>query len=130
MLLSVGIAQLRRDRSAATHPALGAGLALALVPSLVWVLDDPTGPRALLLGLACLGLVVGGAQLRWIAPLLHGAVVGLLVVLREAGPAIGDSVPRWALIGAAGALLITMGVTWEQRLRDARLVTAYFRGLR
>jgi len=50
--------------------------------------------------------------------------------LREAGPHLGDSVPRWALIGAAGALLIAMGVTWEQRLRDARVVSAYLRGLR
>jgi len=97
---------------------------------MLWVVDEPGGIRSVLLGLACLALVVGGAQLRWVAPLAHGAFVGLVVVLVEAGPHIGDAVPRWALIGAAGALLIALGVTWEQRLRDARLVTTYFRALR
>ena len=32
--------------------AVGAGLALALVPSLLWVLMDPISVRAVLLGLA------------------------------------------------------------------------------
>lgn len=129
-LLVAGLLRLRRDRSADTLSSLGAGLSLALVPSMLWVVADPTGVRALLLGLACLGLVVAGAQLRWAAPLLLGAAVGIVVVLREAGPWIGDAVPRWALIGIAGALLIGLGVTWEQRLRDARRVAAYVRGLR
>jgi hypothetical protein len=73
---------------------------------------------------------VGGAQLRWVAPIVHGAWVGLVVVLVEAGPHIGDAVPRWALIGAAGAVLIALGVTWEHRLRDARMVSTYLRALR
>ena len=129
-LLAVGLVRLRRDGSANTHETLGAGLLLALVPSMLWVVDEPGGIRAVFLGLACLGLVVGGAQLRWVAPLAYGAFVGLVVVLVEAGPHVGDAVPRWALIGAAGALLIALGVTWEQRLRDARLMTTYFRALR
>jgi hypothetical protein len=129
-LLVVGLVRLRRDGSASTHEALGAGLLLALVPSMLWVVDEPGGIRSALLGLACLAVVVGGAQLRWVAPLVHGAFVGLVVVLVEAGPHVGDAVPRWALIGAAGALLIALGVTWEQRLRDARLVTSYVRALR
>lgn len=129
-LLLVGLWRLRSDRSAGTFSSLGAGLLLALVPSLLWVLDDPGGPRSLLVGLACFGLVVAGAQLRWLAPLVHGAVVGLVVVLVEAGPHVGDAVPRWGLIGAAGALLIGLGVTWEQRLKEARSVAAYLRALR
>ena len=129
-LLAVGLLRLRRVPSGSTHTALGAGLALALVPSLLWVLVEPTGVRPLLLGLGCLALVVAGVQLRWAAPLSYGAVVGLTVVLREAAPYLGGTVPRWALIGAAGAVLIAMGVTWEQRLRDARLVSTYVRALR
>ncbi len=129
-LLAVGLVHLRRHPEASTQKAIGAGLALALVPSLLWVLDDPIGVRAVLLGLACLALVVAGVQGRWSAPLVHGGVVGLLVALREAGPAIGDSVPRWALIGAAGVLLIGLGVTWEARMRDAKRAADYVRSLR
>jgi drug/metabolite transporter (DMT)-like permease len=105
-------------------------LSLALVPSLLWVLDEPYGVRVPVLGLACLALVIGGARLRWTAPLALGAAVGGLLVLRLAAPYVGDSVPHWALIGAAGALLIGVGVTWEQRLQNAREVLTYVRRLR
>jgi hypothetical protein len=113
-----------------TTTALGAGLGLALVPSLLWVLADPTGLRALLLGLGCLGLVAAGVRLRWTAPLLAGSLVGALEAVRLAAPYIGDAVPRWVLIGAAGALLIAMGVTWERRLKEARAALGYVRALR
>ena len=130
VLLTLGVLHLRRDPRAGTMTSLGAGLGLALVPSLLWVLEDPTSLRALLLGLGCLGLVVGGVLLRWTAPLLLGALVGALEVVRLAAPYIGDAVPRWVLIGTAGALLILMGVTWERRLQEARRAMGYVRGLR
>jgi hypothetical protein len=130
VLLVVGLVYLRRHHAAATMTALAPGLGLALVPSLLWVLADPVGLRALLLGLACLGLLVGGLLLRWTAPVVAGAVVGGLEVVRLAAPYIGDAVPRWVLIGAAGALLILLGVTWERRLRDARRVVGFVTGLR
>ena len=130
VLLAVGLVYLHRHYAATTTTALAPGLGLALVPSLLWMLADPAGLRALLLGVACLGLVVAGLRLRWTAPVLAGAVVGGLEVVRLAAPYIGDAVPRWVLIGAAGALLIAMGVTWESRLRDARRVVGFVRGLR
>jgi hypothetical protein len=129
-LLVVGWVHLRRHPAASTARALTPGLALALVPSLLWALDEPLTLRAALLGVACLALVLAGVRLRWAAPLVHGAVVGALLVLREAAPYVGDAVPRWALIGAAGAVLIALGITWEQRLRDARAVAGYVRALR
>ncbi len=129
-LLVVGWRHLARDQHSSTHLALGPGLGLALVPSALWVLEEPLTLRALLLGLACLALVVGGVQARWSAPLVHGAAVGAVVVLREAGPYVGGAVPRWALIGAAGVLLIVMGVTWEQRLQQARTAARYVSRLR
>lgn len=129
-LLLVGLLHLRREPATSTVTALGPGLSLALVPSLLWALDEPYGVRVPLLGLACLALVIGGARLRWTAPLALGAAVGGLLVLRLAAPYVGDSVPHWALIGAAGALLIGVGITWEQRLQDARDVLTYVRRLR
>lgn len=128
-LLAVGLVHLRRRGGASTLRALSPGLALALLPSLLWVLVEPGTPRSLLLGAACLALVVTGARVRWSAPVLHGAAVGALLVLRHAAPVV-DAVPRWALIGTAGVLLVTMGVTWERRLREARSVAGYLRRLR
>ena len=129
-LLCVGVLHLRRHPEASTMTALAPGLSLALVPSLLWALDDPTGPRALLLGLACLGLVLGGVRLGWTAPIVLGATVGGVLVLRMAAPYIGDAVPRWVLIGGAGALLIVVGATWERRVQEARHLMTYVRALR
>ncbi len=129
-LLLVGLQHLRRHDQASTMTALAPGLSLALVPSLLWVLVDPTGLRVLLLGLACLALVLGGARVGWTAPIALGASVGALLVLRLAAPYVGDAVPRWVLLGAAGALLIGVGATWERRLQEARHVVGYVRALR
>ncbi len=129
-LLVVGLLWLRRERGVSTVRALGAGLTLAIAPSLVWVLRAPLTPRALVLGLALLALVVAGVRVRWSAPLLAGAAGGLVLVVREALPVVADAVPRWALIALAGAVLIGLGVTWERRLRQARAASAYLRALR
>jgi hypothetical protein len=130
VLLAVGLHGLLRDPGTASTRLLGPGLGLGLVPSLLWALEDPVQLRSLLLGAACLALVVAGARLGWTAPLVAGAAVGAALVLRLAAPYLGDTVPRWALIGGAGAALIAMGVTWERRLQEARQLTAYVRRLR
>ena len=130
LLLAVGLLHLREHPSTSTATALGPGLGLALVPSLLWALAEPAHIRSVLLGLACLGLVVGGVRLRWTAPVTFGAAVGGILVARLAAPYVGDAVPRWLLIGTAGAVLITLGVTWERRLQEARQMMAYVRGLR
>ncbi len=130
VLVLIGLRRLHQDRSATTLGSLAPGLSLMLVPSLLWVLVDPTGLRTLLLGLGCLVLVLAGARFGWTAPLALGAAVGALVVLRLAAPYVGDAVPRWVLLGAAGALLVTVGATWERRLADARSVVGYLRTLR
>jgi hypothetical protein len=123
-LLILGIVRLHRDETTSTARALGPGLVLATVPSLLWVLVDPVAARAVLLGVGCLGLVLIGVRLRWSAPLVVGSVVGALLVLRELAPYAG-AVPQWALIGVAGTLLTVVGVTWEHRMRDVRYAAGY-----
>jgi hypothetical protein len=129
-LVVVGLDRLRRHPSLSTVATLTPGLGLLLVPSLLWSLEEPTGLRPLLLGLGCLLLVLAGARLGWTAPLASGAATGALLVLRLSAPYVGDALPRWVLIGAAGALLIAVGATWERRLADARSVLGYVRALR
>ncbi len=128
-LLVVGVVHLRRNRQAGTLAALSPGLSLALVPSLLWSFADPIALRSLLLGVGCLALVLGGIRLRWSAPLVLGAVAGSLLVLRLSTP-VAQAVPRWALIGATGAVLLALGITWERRVRDARRLAGYVHTLR
>lgn len=129
-LVLVGLWHLRRHPTASTRVALGPGLVLATVPSLLVVLvEDPVSLRAGLLGLGCLVLVLGGAQLHWSAPVAVGAAVGGLLVLRELAPYASET-PQWVLIGLAGTVLTLVGVTWESRLADLRRSTAYLSRLR
>ncbi|QYJ05739.1 hypothetical protein KUV85_08685 [Nocardioides panacisoli] len=118
-LTGAGLWRLHRDPACGTPTALVPGLSLATVPTLLWVLDDPVSLRALLLGAACVGLAVGGAALRWSAPLGVGAIVGTVLVVRELAPYAG-SAPQWLWIGLAGTLLTVVGVTWERRLQEVR----------
>ena len=129
-LVLVGLWHLARNPEASTRVALGPGLALATVPSLLVVLGgDPVSLRALLLGLGALALVLVGTRLRWSAPVGIGAAVGGLLVLRELAPYAAET-PQWVLIGLAGTVLTLVGVTWESRLGDLHRTTAYLARLR
>ncbi|MCW2854043.1 MAG: hypothetical protein JWM84_3707 [Nocardioides sp.] len=129
VLLLVGLHAVLRDDDSSTA-ALTPGLVLATVPSLLWVLaGDPVSVRAVLLGAACLVLVLAGSRLRWSSPLLVGAAAGGLLVLRELAPYVAET-PQWVLLGLAGTLLTVVGVTWERRLVEVRRAGAYLERLR
>ena len=128
-LIVVGAWRLRQDDRSATVTVLAPGLVLATVPSLLAMLDDPYSLRALLLGAACLCLVLLGATLRWSAPLVVGASVGALLVIRELAPYAAE-VPTWLTIGVSGVLLLVVGITWESRMADVRRASQYVAALR
>ncbi|MGI9085266.1 MAG: SCO7613 C-terminal domain-containing membrane protein [Aeromicrobium sp.] len=109
--------------------ALLPGVILALLPSLPEALDEPTGLRALLLGIgAALALAVGTWR-RWKVPFIGGAVVLALLVLVNVGP-LTLAMPRWVLIASVGAVLLAAGITWEDRVRDGRAVIRHVGSMR
>ena len=129
-LVLVGLERMRRDPTASTSVAVTPGLVLATVPSLLWVVaTDPVSLRAALLGVACLALVLTGAMLRWSSPLVTGASVGAVLVLRELAP-YAVQTPQWVVIGLAGTLLTVVGVTWERRLVELQQASAFLGRLR
>lgn len=121
--LVVGVLRRRRDPSASSWAAYGAGLAVTLVPSLGAAWTDPDWTRPLLLGVAALGVTLAGARLRLQALLVLGGAVLALDALHELAPyvvQVAGALPRWVAPALAGALLLTVGATYEKRLRDAR----------
>jgi hypothetical protein len=121
--LVVGHLRRRRDRTASSWTAYGPGLAITLVPSLVAAWGDEHWLRPLLLGAAALAVTLLGARHRLQAPLLLGGAALALVTLHELAPYIAqavDALPRWAPPALAGLVLLALGATYEQRLRDAR----------
>ncbi|MEV0527570.1 hypothetical protein AB0I66_29505 [Streptomyces sp. NPDC050439] len=121
------IGSLRRHRTPETSSwtAYGPGLAATLLPSLVAAWSDPHWQRPLLLGVAALLVTLAGARHRLQAPLVLGGTVLALDALHELAPYIVqvvDALPRWLPPALAGLLLLAIGATYEQRLRDARRV--------
>lgn len=121
--LVVGVLRRRRDPEASSWVAYGPGLAATLVPSLFAAWADPDWPRPLLLGLAALVVTLLGARFRLQALLVLGGSVLALDGLHELAPYVVQVVgalPRWLPPALAGLLLLAVGATYEQRLRDAR----------
>ncbi|MFF2215833.1 SCO7613 C-terminal domain-containing membrane protein [Streptomyces antibioticus] len=123
--LVVGFLRRHRDPAVSSWAAYGAGLAATLLPSLAAVQHDPEWLRPLLLGTAALLVTLLGARHRLQAPLVLGGAVLVLVALHELAPYLvqmADALPRWVPPALAGLLLLGVGATYEQRLRDVRRV--------
>ncbi|MFJ8108571.1 SCO7613 C-terminal domain-containing membrane protein [Streptomyces sp. NPDC096132] len=123
--LLVGALRRRRDPGASSWTAYGPGLAATLLPSLAAAWGDPEWTRPLLLGAAALLLTLLGARHRLRAPLVLGGSVLVLDALHELAPylvQVADALPRWVPPALAGLLLLALGATYEQRLRDVRKV--------
>lgn len=121
--LAVGVLRRRRDPEASSWTAYGPGLAVTLLPSLLAAWTDPQWARPLLLGLGALVVTLLGARFRLQALLVLGGTVLALDGLHELAPYVVQVVgalPRWLPPALAGLLLLGVGATYEQRLRDAR----------
>ncbi|MEF9881838.1 SCO7613 C-terminal domain-containing membrane protein [Streptomyces sp. P9-A4] len=121
--LVVGFLRRRRDPEASSWTAYGPGLAATLLPSLVAAWTDPEWARPLVLGVAALVVTLLGARFRLQALLVLGGGVLALDGLHELAPYVVQVVgalPRWLPPALAGLLLLAVGATYEQRLRDAR----------
>lgn len=121
--LLVGALHRRRDPQVSSWTAYGPGLAATLLPSLVTAWGDPDWKRPLLLGLAALAVTLLGGGHHLQAPLLLGGTVLALDALHELAPylvQVTGALPRWAPPALAGLMLLALGATYEQRLRDAR----------
>jgi cell division protein FtsW (lipid II flippase) len=129
VLLLAGLDRMRRSAEVSSVTALLAGLSLAVVPTLLWALVDPLSDRAVVSGSVCLLFLVGGAALRWTAPVVVGWLGGGALVLRELAPYAAQT-PQWVIIAVAGSVLMAAGITWEARVRDLRRTAAYLGRLR
>jgi hypothetical protein len=104
--------------------AEGAAAGVALVPSALVVVAEPTALRLVLVIAAAAALVVAGTLLHRQAPFVVGAGVLLLVAVGRLGP-YAPLLPRWLTLGAAGLLLLVVGATYERRRQQAREAVAW-----
>ncbi|MFJ8761361.1 SCO7613 C-terminal domain-containing membrane protein [Streptomyces cyaneofuscatus] len=131
--LVVGVLRRRKDPEASSWTAYGPGLAATLLPSLAVAWTDPDWLRPLLLGVSALVITLLGAKYRLQALLLLGGAALALDTLHELAPyvvQVAGALPRWLPPALAGLLLLAVGATYEQRLRDARKLKDLLGGMR
>ena len=115
----IGLWWLAEHPQERTMRALGPGLGVALIPSYLALLDDPshmTRTVALVLATVVLGFV--GVTAKWFAPM--AAMASTAVVIALAQLTVSDTIiPRWVAFAAIGGLLLWAAATYE-RLKELR----------
>jgi hypothetical protein len=122
-----------RDTDVRSWQALGPGLAVLLIPSLL--ADYGTTPlwRAVALGVVTLAVLIAGLRLRWQAPFVFGSVVLLWHAVAQLWPwisALYEVVPWWLWLGIGGAVLIALAARYERRIQNARTLVTSISALR
>jgi hypothetical protein len=126
--LVAGYLRRRSQPTTSSFTAYGPGLVGLLLPTLGWALWEPGVDRPLLLAALATAVVIVGAQHGLRAPLLLGSLTLVTTALRLLAP-YETMVPRWLEVGTAGALLLTLGATYEQRRRELGLLRARYDAL-
>jgi len=126
-LLVIALPRLRGG--APSWAAEGAAAGVALVPSALVVVAEPTALRLVLVVAAAAVLTVAGTLLHRQAPFVIGSGVLLLVAVGRLGP-YAPLLPRWVTLGTAGLLLLVVGATYERRRQQAREAVAWVAQMR
>jgi hypothetical protein len=121
-LLVLAVPQLRRG--APSWAAEGAAAGVALVPSALVVVGDPTALRLVLVVATAGALTVAGTLLHRQAPFVIGAGVLVLVTVGRLSP-YAPLLPRWVTLGTVGLLLLVVGATYERRRQQTREAVAW-----
>jgi len=128
-LLAAGVWWMRRRPETNTWASLGAGLLVCLLPSLPQAMVEPTEWRALLLFAGAVVALGVGAKLDWQAPFVLGCLVAAVILLCNIGP-YANAAPRVVVIAVVSTVLVAIGITWEDRVRDGRRVMAFVKAMR
>ena len=126
VMLAIGILAWRNQPS---WVFLGPGLLIGLAPSTLLADSNDNWVRVTLVVAAALAVILVGVHRGLQAPFVIGAAVlakvGVWQFL-EVAPLI----PRWITLGAAGAVLLAVGATYERRLTQAKQAARWLSALR
>ncbi|WP_409329329.1 SCO7613 C-terminal domain-containing membrane protein [Trujillonella humicola] len=99
--------------------AEGSAVAVALVPSALAAVAEPSPVRWVLVVVAAAAATAAGALAHRQAPFVLGAASLAWVVLGRLAP-YAPLLPRWITLGAVGLVLLVVGATYERRRQQAR----------
>ncbi len=109
--------------------AEGTAVAVALLPSALLAVAEPSAARTVGVVVAAGVAAAGGAFAHRQAPFVLGALSLVWVVLGRLGP-YAPLLPRWITLGTVGLALLVVGATYEQRRQQAREAVAWVSQMR
>ncbi len=113
-VLAIGLWWLADDPETRTLRALGPGLAVGLVPSLITLAANPHHlARTLALTGATVVLAAFGVGLRWFAPILATSITAVTVSFTQVFSS-EPLVQKWVSFALVGSLLLAIAATYEK----------------
>jgi hypothetical protein len=106
----------------------GPGLVLALAPSTFRAITECGSLRPLILAAVAVAIVIAGAHRRLAAPIVLGGATLVVLGIDAAIPLLRGG-PRWPVLGVAGAILVWVGATLEQRKDEFQRLRSRYRQL-
>jgi hypothetical protein len=107
----------------------GPAVGVALLPSALAAVADPSAPRLVLVVVAAAGATVLGAFAHRQSPFVLGAASLVWVALGRLAP-YAPLLPRWISLGTVGLALLVVGATYERRRQQAREAVAWVADMR
>jgi hypothetical protein len=132
-LLVVGARTLARRPEARSWPAIGAGVAVLLLPPLLATVTERPVWRLVAIGVVAIAVLVIGLLRRLQAPLVLGAVVAVVHGAATLAPQVRvvyQLTEWWVWAGLGGIVIIVLAARYERGIRTARGVVEGIRALR
>ncbi|MDN3239784.1 SCO7613 C-terminal domain-containing membrane protein [Glycomyces tritici] len=129
ILFLIGLWRLERRPEAGSWSTLALPILIGIGPSLILALDDGDELRRVGVGAAAIAVIIAGLVRRWQAPLVLGSIVLAVMVVNEL-LLLRGSIPVWIPPAIGGAVLITVGATFERRRRDLRRIRDGLKSMR
>ncbi len=126
-LLLVALPGLRSGAS--SWAAEGAAVGVALLPSALVVVAEPSATRLVLVVAGAAAATVLGTLTHRQAPFVVGAGALVWVALGRLTP-YAPLLPRWITLGTVGLVLLVLGATYERRRQQAREAVAWVAQMR
>jgi hypothetical protein len=126
VMLAIG---LLRWRNQSSWVYLGPGLLLGLVPSALVASSNHDFLRITFVVAAAVVVIVIGTRFSLQAPFVIGATVLAKIGIWQFIE-VAPLIPRWITLGAAGAILLAVGATYERRLQNAKQATQWITALK
>ncbi|MDA1360793.1 hypothetical protein O1R50_14280 [Glycomyces luteolus] len=129
VLFLIGLWRLEKRPHVGSWSTLALPILVGIAPSLMLALEDGNEIRRVGVGAAAIAVIIAGLTRRWQAPLVLGSIALAVITVNELLLLRGH-IPVWVPPAIGGAILISVGATFERRRRDLRRLREGLKAMR